>query len=103
MQHGQRGRKIFVRAVVGVDLPGQRRDANADANLAIQAARNPITAGSLLATGTTLGATTLVNILLDDSKLDAVRRMGEHDLLVGAGSLVPPQAKIACAVCSMLL
>ena len=98
---GQRGREVFVRAVCGAD--GDGGDANADSNIAIQAARNPITAGSLLATGASLGATTLVNILLDAQKLEAIKRLGENDPLVGAHGWWSPAAKISSAVGILLL
>lgn len=57
---GQRAREIFVRSIVS-DLNGG--NAEAVTQLAVQVTRNPITAASILATGTTVGATTLVGIL----------------------------------------
>ena len=64
----------------------------------MQATRNPITAESILATGTTVGATTLVGILLDSKKMDHVRNLGRHDPLTGASSIFHPEAKLAAAV-----
>ena len=56
---GQRAREIFVRSVIS----DPNSNSEAAANIAIQATRNPITAVSILTTGTTVGATTLVGIL----------------------------------------
>jgi hypothetical protein len=54
---GQKARVIFARAVC---CP-EEGDGNVEANIAIQAARNPITAQAILATGAVTGATTLVS------------------------------------------
>ena len=96
---GQRARLVFVRLIVYGDGDG----GTAEANIALQAVRNPITAGSILATGATVGATTLVNILLDGEKMAAVAALGRADPLTGASSLLSPQLKIASAVGVMFL
>jgi len=70
----------------------------AETNVALQAVRNPITAESILATGATLGATTLVNILLDADKMEAVRQLGRSDPLTGGSALIKPEFKMACAI-----
>lgn len=97
---GQRAREIFVRSIVTVpgDINGGGGNADAATNIALQAARNPITAVSILATGTTVGATTLVGILLDSDKMAQVRSLGENDPLTGSSSLFSPEAKLAGAV-----
>jgi uncharacterized membrane protein len=99
---GQRAREIFVRSIVTV---ASDNGGNADAatNIALQAARNPITAVSILATGTTVGATTLVGILLDSEKMNQVRALGENDPLTGSSTLFSPEAKLACAVGMLFL
>jgi len=89
---GQRAREIFVRSLVFGDA------GTAEANIVLQAVRNPITAESILATGTTVGATTLINIMLDSQKMEAVRQLGSADPLIGASTLFTPEFKMACAV-----
>lgn len=74
-----------------------------EANLAIQIVRNSITASSLLATGTTVGATTLVNILLDDSKMAAIRALNDMDPFTRSSTLFSPEFKVVCAIIAMFL
>lgn len=93
---GQHAREVFVQAVV-------ESGTDADANLAVQVARNPITAASILATGSSLGATTLVNVLLDEGKLARIRALSQRDPLTGASSLVEPEVKMAAALAVLLL
>lgn len=99
---GQRAREIFVRSILA--LPGDvASSADAATNIALQAARNPITAVSILATGTTVGATTLVGILLDSEKMNQVRALGAADPLTGTSTLFSPETKLACAVSVLFL
>ena len=94
---GQHAREIFVRSIVTDSAVGAGT-ADSATNIALEAARNPITAVSILATGTTVGATTLVGILLDANKMDQVRHMGQLDPLTGRSTLFSPESKLACAV-----
>lgn len=104
---GQRAREIFVRSVIsgpsGGVPEGSYANAEAATNIALQAARNPITAVSILATGATVGATTLVGILLDAHKMEMVRQLGGADPLTGASSLISPEAKMLAATGILLL
>lgn len=99
---GQHAREIFVRAVV-FGSSGDCSSGNADTNIALQATRNPITAESILATGTTVGATTLVGILLDTEKMERVRHLGRADPLTGASTFFHPEAKLSAAVAMLFL
>lgn len=78
-------------------------DGTSEANVAIQANRNPITAQSILATGAITVATTLVNIILDDHKMAALRVLSRDDVLTGKSSLISPELKIVAAIISLLL
>ena len=102
---GQRAREIFVRSIISVPggVAGTAANADSATNIALQAARNPITAVSILATGTTVGATTLVGILLDSKKMIQVRALGAADPLTGNSTLFSPEAKLACAVGMLFL
>jgi len=98
---GRKAREIFVRSItVSSDVDG---NADAACTIAVQAARNPITAVSILATGTTVGATTLVGILLDSEKMNQVHALGAADPLTGTSTLFSPEAKLACAIGMLFL
>jgi hypothetical protein len=90
---GQVAREIWVESVLDTCDAGT-------GNIAVQTMRNPITAASILATGASLGATTLVNVLLDPDKMAQVRKLGQSDPLSGGSHLVAPEVKIgaSCAV-----
>ena len=96
---GQQAREIFVRSTCCVD----GGDGNVEANIAIQAARNPITAQSILATGAVAVATTLVNIILDHKKMMALKDLNHGDILTGKSDLISPEIKIVAAILSLFL
>jgi uncharacterized membrane protein len=99
---GQKAREIFVRSIVSA--PGSvAGNADAATNIALQAVRNPITAVSILATGTTVGATTLVGILLDSEKMNQVSALGAADPFTGSSTLFSPETKLAVAVSMLFL
>jgi hypothetical protein len=97
---GQHSRTIFVASVLNDAAAGT---PNADMNLVVQATRNPITAASILGTGNTVVATTLINLLLDSTKMDKIRAISAADPLTGDHNLMSPEASLILAVIVLLL
>ncbi|KAI7839209.1 hypothetical protein COHA_007022 [Chlorella ohadii] len=111
-QTGQSARHLFTLAVLSTG-------SDQDFNLAVQAMRNPITAASILGTGTTVGVTTLMGIIVDQQKMAVVRQWSRHDPLTGGsrcgayrgsacsapspGSIIAPEAKVGIAVGALFM
>lgn len=98
---GLHGRLIFVAAMLS-DVENGRPLNNADMNLAVQATRNPITAASILATGSSVAATTILNILTDEDKMADFKRLGKSDPLTGDNNVLPPEIYLGLAFLILL-
>ena len=95
---GQRAREIFVRSIISTPSGDPSGNAEASTNIALQASRNPITAVSILATGSSVGATTLLGILLDQQKMDMLRQLSESDPLTRNSTIFSPESKVVCCI-----
>ena len=68
-----------------------------------QAVRNPITAASFLATGTSVGISTIVNVLLDEEKMQQIHALSGQDPLTGGSLLFHSHTKMASSLCALFL